>query len=78
MKDVKDVEIKEAMEVSFDELGDVTASKEDVALLSQLFTAKEEGESKKEAKVQSLKNVTASSNTQDEISQLSSLWDNKL
>ena len=76
----KEEEVKEAsMEVSFDELGDVTASKEDVALLSQLFTAKEDNTStKKESKVQTLKNVTASKNTKDEISQLSALWDTKL
>ena len=68
-------EVKAALEVSFDEIGDVMASQEDVALLSQLFTAKEEEEKKeevKEAKIKTLKNITASK--EDEIDRLSSLW----
>jgi len=69
---------KSALDVSFDEIGDVMASHEDVALLAQLFTAKEEmeekeeKEEKKEAKIKTLKNITASK--EDEIDKLSSLW----
>ena len=69
----KDEPKKEAgLEVSFDEIGDVMASQEDVALLSQLFTASEEVEDKK-ATIQTLKTVTASK-SEDEIDKLASLW----
>ena len=72
------VEEKQALDVSFDDIGDVMASREDVAALSQLFSAgdeeeEEEKETKKEAKITTLKNVTASKSN-DEISKLSSLW----
>ena len=61
-------------EISFDELGDVMASKEDEQLLSQIFTADESPrEEVKEAKIKTLKNVTASKG-ENEIDKLSSLW----
>ena len=82
-KEAKEEEMKEAseesssMNVSFDEGKDVMASDEDIALLAQLFSNKEADEDssdKKEAKIKTLKNVTASSSEGDEISKLSSLW----
>jgi len=61
-------------EISFDELGDVMASEEDEKLLSQIFTAEETPkEEVKEAKIKTLKNVTASKG-ENEIDKLSSLW----
>jgi len=77
--DEEEEEKKGSLDISFDEINDVMASKEDVAALSQLFTAEEEKEEekekeeKKEAKIKTLKNVTASKGN-DEISKLSSLW----
>jgi len=89
-KEEKEEEVKEAAEekeeeeeeeakcasdeISFDELGDVMASKEDEQLLSQIFTADESPkEEVKEAKIKTLKNVTASKGA-NEIDKLSSLW----
>ena len=68
-------EVKEASaEISFDELGDVMASKEDEQLLSQIFTADEAPKEEiKEAKIKTLKNVTASKGA-NEIDKLASLW----
>ena len=86
-KEAKEEEMKEemkeateessSMNVSFEEGNDVLASDEDMALLSQLFNTKEADQEtleKKEAKIKTLKNVTASSSEGDEISKLSSLW----
>ena len=78
----KEEEMKEATsnEITFEEGADVLASDEDAALLSQLFTTKEADEEKgseKEAKIKSLKNVTASSSL-SEIDKLSSLWNKDL
>ena len=68
-------EKKASEEISFDEGYDVTASDEDAALLAQLFSTKEAGEDfEKEAKIKTLKNVTASSSTVSEIDKLASLW----
>jgi len=76
-KEEEKVEEKEAsLDVSFDEIGDVMASQEDIAVLAQLFKAEKEEEKeeeKKEAKIQSLKNVTASREF-SEIEKLSDLW----
>jgi dienelactone hydrolase len=65
-----------SMNVSFDEGADVIASEEDVALLAQLFSTKEASEDfdAKDAKIKTLKNVTASATSEDEISKLASLW----
>jgi hypothetical protein len=65
-----------AEEISFEDGYDVTASDEDAALLSQLFTTKDAGEdfSEKEAKIKTLKNVTASTDSGSEIDKLASLW----
>ena len=64
---------KASDEISFDELGDVMASQEDEQLLSQIFTAEEAPKEVKEAKIKTLKNVTASKGV-NEIDKLSSLW----
>jgi hypothetical protein len=72
-------ESTDALEVSFDEVGDVMASSEDQALLSQIFSEKEaseevESSESKDAKIQTLKNVTASKDQQGTVEYLSSLW----
>ena len=71
-------EVKEATtasdEISFDELGDVMASQEDEQILSKIFTAEEAPKEKaKEAKIKTLKHVTASKG-ESEIDKLASLW----
>jgi len=72
-------EKKGSLNVSFDELGDVMASKEDEAILAQLFKAteeeseEEEEEKKPTAKIKTLKNITASKGD-NEIEKLASLW----
>jgi hypothetical protein len=75
-KEEEKEEKKEASaEITFEEGSDVLASDEDAALLSQLFSTKEADEegTEKEAKIKTLKNVTASTSS-SEIDQLASLW----
>jgi hypothetical protein len=85
MKEEKEAEMKEekedmkeaSEEITFEDGYDVTASDEDAALLSQLFTTKDASESfsEKETKIKTLKNVTAStSESGNEIDSLASLW----
>ncbi|MDB4330498.1 hypothetical protein N9948_02135, partial [bacterium] len=83
-KDEKEEEMKEEMksssqEISFEDGTDVMASNEEEALLSQLFSTKEatEEETQKEAKIKTLKNVTASKGN-NEIDKLSALWNKEI
>ena len=77
-EEVKEEKKEASEEISFDDLGDVMASDEDEKLLSKIFTAtddEDEDDKKevKEAKIKTLKNVTASKGD-NEIANLSSLW----